>query len=572
MKMNRINDFIEYWHESVLRHDAIIKDVEIERLQHNLKQKIIESNSLKELACNPLLCAMLCALNYVNNEQLPENKMQLFEQCCEMLMDARDGQRNIDTNMYENVPKLDYPMKRRILEEIAFRMLNNGVSSESKQTVIYFLQQLLKDTNIISNTNNNYSVENILNFLIERSGIIREPEEGAIDFIHKTFMEFLSVKTICRNGDWNILIKEACNVNWRETIIMCFGEMANTNINYVLNQLVDKGKSECDDRYFLMASLCLSNANFFYAPIKKEIDEKIREMIPPSEEKIEEMSQLGLHLLTFLKNSEKYTHQEKYNCLQLLATIKVKEAIPVILSYVRCYSDAAFIPIYKFAMDLLWQYQQSELEEYNVKEYIFSNMLAYVNEDKLITCETSLYILNNYCVSNKHARILKAIRQMIILGQNNKSQKGGSTNFGKYFEGCETVKIIGDTKNLAFLNQFTNIKRLEIESNTHLVILTYELKELKNLISVLTLYIQTNQPEIRYIKRMSENMKNLEVIEIYLENQDLSLESDTFDGFPQLKAVRFSVDESLGNAIIKNISKIRGTKESLTISIVSNEE
>lgn len=75
------------------------------------------------------------------------------------------------------------------------------------------------------------------------------------------------------------------------------------------------------------------------------------------------------------------------------------------------------------------------------------------------------------------------------------------------------------------------------------------------------MYIQTNQPEIRYIKRMSENMKNLEVIEIYLENQDLSLESDTFDGFSQLKEVKFSVDKSLGNAIIKNISKIRGTKK-----------
>lgn len=571
MKMNRINDFIEYWHESVLRRDAIIEDVEIETLQYNLKQKIIESNSLKELACNPLLCAMLCALNYVNNEQLPENKMQLFEQCCEMLMDARDSQRNIDTNMYENIPKLDYPMKRRILEEIAFRMLNNGVSSENKQTIIYFLQQLLNDTNIISNTNNNYCVENILNFLIERSGIIREPEAGSIDFIHKTFMEFLSVKTICRNGDWDILIKEACNVNWRETIIMCFSEMANANINYVLNQLVDKGKSECDDRYFLMASLCLSNANFFYAPIKKEIDEKIREMIPPSEEKIEEMSQLGLHLFTFLKNSEKYTPQEKYNCLQLLATIKVKEAIPVILSYVKCYSDATFIPIYQFAMDLLWQYQQSELEEYDVKEYIFSNMLAYVNEDKLITCETTLYILNNYYLSNKNAKLLKTIKQMIILGQNSKNQKGGKTNFGKYFEACETVKIIGDTKNLAFLSQFMNIKRLEVESNTHLVILTYELKELKNLISVLTLYIQTNQPEIRFIKRMSENMKNLEIIEIYLENQDLSLDSDTFDYFSQLKEVRFSVDESLANAIIKNISKIKGTNKNLAISINSNE-
>ena len=52
-----------------------------------------------------------CALNYVNNEQLPEGKMELYEKCCEMLMDARDNQRKIDGNIYEHLLNLNYEIK-----------------------------------------------------------------------------------------------------------------------------------------------------------------------------------------------------------------------------------------------------------------------------------------------------------------------------------------------------------------------------------------------------------------------------------------------------------------------------
>lgn len=94
---------------------------------------IIENPSLKILAKNPLLCAMICALNYVNNGQLPENKMELYEKCCEMLLDSRDNGRKISSTNYENVPKLDYSRKRKILEEIAYWMMNAGVSAENRK-------------------------------------------------------------------------------------------------------------------------------------------------------------------------------------------------------------------------------------------------------------------------------------------------------------------------------------------------------------------------------------------------------------------------------------------------------
>jgi hypothetical protein len=83
---------------------------------------------------------MICALNYLNNEQLPESKMELYERCCEMLMDARDNQRKIDGNIYENLPQLHYGKKRKILEEISFWRMNGNVSSESKGNVIEYLK------------------------------------------------------------------------------------------------------------------------------------------------------------------------------------------------------------------------------------------------------------------------------------------------------------------------------------------------------------------------------------------------------------------------------------------------
>lgn len=563
MKMDRIREFISYWHDSVLRHDAIIEDAEIEKLQYNLKKRIIESQSLSDIARNPLLCAMLCALNYVNNEQIPEDKMQLYEQCCEMLMDARDSQRNIDVSIYENIPPLDYNMKKRILEELAFRMINNGVSSENRRNISSFMAQLLKDTNIILDAKNKYSADNILDFLIERSGIIREPEEGVIDFIHKTFMEFLAVKTICRNCDWDILIKEACNVNWRETIVMCFREMGNSNVDYVLNKMVEKGKNEHDDRYFLMASLCASNAKFFHASIKDIINEKIKEMIPPSDEKIEEMAELGLYILSFLKDSKEYSYEEKSNCLKLLAINKFKEAIPVILTYI---THNTYIEIYQLAVNILWQqYTELELDEYNVKEHLINVMLKSIYEDKIFTCDTMLYILKDYQLTIHEKEILNPIKKVIIFCQNSKISKHAQTDFPKYFKECDTVNLIGELRNLSFLKPFRHIKNLELESEVNLPILTYELKELKNLISVTSLYIDSNQAEVYLISRIKENMKNIEIIEFKIRNPNLALYSNTFDGFVKLKTVIFNVNRSLALDIERSKNKLKGENSALEI-------
>lgn len=569
MNIENIREFIVYWHRSVLRKDAIINDKEIDRLQFNLKNKIVESQPLKSLARNPLLCAMICALNYVNNEQLPENKMELYEKCCEMLMDARDNQRNIGANIYGNIPNLDYSKKRKILEEMAYWMMNGNVSSENKSNVVKYLGHLLKDTNILSDKKAEYDTKVLLNYLIERSGIIREPEEDVIDFIHKTFMEFLAIKAICRNCDWNVLIREACNPNWKETILMCFQEMGKDTVQYVLKKLVEEGQRKNDDRYVLIASLGASNAIFLADDkIKEEIDDKIQRMIPPKQGDISEIAQAGTYLLPFLKDSDKYSSTDKEKCLILLNRLETEEAIPDILSYV---SGNGSNNVIKYALFMLSQYEDSILEEYNVKEQLKKIMINSVNGNSLTMYESMLNILGGEVLSDEDAETVKKIKNLrLICGVSEESLYVGKTDLLWYVKGCTKVHLKGDVQRVKFLQQFTHIKDLHIETISDLSDVINDLADLRNLVSVKKLCIDAL--ELNYIcERDLINMKNLQVFELHCKDIALEIAFDNFNYLTNLHKVIFDVDRYLADDLKRWRDDLQKNSSTLEIIIYSDD-
>ncbi len=567
MKIENIKEFIVYWHRSVLRKDAIINDQEIDKLQFELKKKIIESPSLKILAKNPLLCAMICALNYVNNEQLPESKMELYEKCCEMLMDARDNQRKIDGNIYENLPRLDYSKKRKILEEISYWMMNGNVSSESKGNVIEYLKHLLKDTNILSDNNKEYSAENLLDYLIDRSGIIREPEEDVIDFIHKTFMEFLAVKTICRNCDWNVLVREACNVNWKETIIMCFREMGKENATRVLNKLIYEGEFRGDDRYILIASLCASNAIFLSNnKIKGEIDTRIKKMIPPKQSDLSEISQAGTYLLPFLNDSKEYSNEERERCLNLLDRIGTEEAIPALVSYIEGTGDDS-IKIY--ALDMLSTFNDSVIEEYNIREQLIQILLYSIEKDSLTIYEGMLNIIGNERLSEKDIEKIYKVKYLhLICGVTEESVYTGETEILYYFKECRKVILSGNIQSIYYLKQFAYIDDLTIQSDGDLSEVIENLRSNKSLSSVKNLYIEATHLGYFYEQDLC-SMKNIETFELRCWDDKLELNIDNFDYFPKLKKVIIKVNEYLAKDLYSQLSIWKGANDELDIIIDS---
>lgn len=565
MKMNNIKKFIFYWHRSVLHSDAVVEDGEIRTLQNNLIAKITQSSPLKLLARNPLLCAMLCALHYENNKLLPENKMELYESCCKMLIDARDAERRIERNDYYFLQQLDYSKKKRVLEELAYWMLRNNNSSEQKDNVIEFLEQLFKNTNIILQIGEKCTADKMLDFLVERSGIIREPEDGVIDFIHKTFMEYLAVKSICRNCDWNKLVEHACDINWKETIIMCFNEMGVRQVSQVLEQLVEKGRKEKEDRYILLASLGASNAVFADLEIKKQIDKQVAKMIPPKREQISEMAQAGNYLLPFLFDSDKFPDNGKERCLTLLQYLGTEEIIPYVISYIHGNGKHT---VKQFALEILGGFDETVLNEYSIKEQLVENIFVKIQDEKLVTYEHLLNIINDIKLGEDDIRTLNTVKNLkIVCGLEVDNLYYGCTEFYKYFSKIESLHLSGKIYNTSVLNGYHRLQELTIESDGDLSAIIEELGELEGLDNIETLVIRTERLKY-FCENDLKNMPNIKFLEFHCLDNELEFDFTNFEKLEKLEKIIIEVDCYLAQDIGKQVPLWKDRLKNLQVEII----
>lgn len=550
MKMCNIKEFILYWHQAVLHDDAIIKDIEIKKLQNSLFKKIASSPALKVLARNPLLCAMICALNYVNNQNLPENKMELYESCCKMLIEDRDAERKIKCSN-EEFQKIEYSQKRRILEDMAYWMIRNNNSSVKKCEAIEYLKQLLQNTNIMPKEQLKKDPSTLLDFLVERSGIIREPQTDTIDFVHKTFMEYLAVKSICRNCDWDILVDKACNTNWKETIVMCFSEMGNRQVSQVLEKMIETGKIRGDDRYMLIASLGASNAMSVSPEIKNEIDLQIKKLIPPKMELISQIAQAGNYLLSFLYDSDQFSNEEKRRCLSLLNYLGTEDILPNVMSYISLKQDENIV---NFALKIISQYSNNILKDYGITEQLAEFLMDSICNDELYTYEILLNLLNDFNVEDNELNRLQNIKKLHVLCNETELYNSYKLcNFYKYMKNIEEVEAYGDITNIKFLNYYTSLKVLSIKTRGDAFDIVVQLGRLqeKKQLKKFTLHADVLS---YFCSKDLQFGPFLEKLEIYCEDPLLEINLEGLKKFTRLREIIVHLDSYVEYDIQENIS------------------
>ena len=59
-------------------------------LEARLRKAVGETNALRTLAAIPLLCAAVCALNRARNGFVPEDRLELYQAFCAMLLERRE--------------------------------------------------------------------------------------------------------------------------------------------------------------------------------------------------------------------------------------------------------------------------------------------------------------------------------------------------------------------------------------------------------------------------------------------------------------------------------------------------
>jgi hypothetical protein len=208
---------ISQWHRAVGR-DLIEDDeltVRLEHYERDLIRVLHDRPAIRNLASNPLLCAMICVLNWDRQQRLPDNRMELYGLALEMLIDARDADRKIKA---ARLGELDRSAKEAVLDGIAYWMMRNGASEADRGDVeaqIALLTQRLAKVP--------QNAGEVLQELLERSGVLREPQSGVVDFVHRTFLEYMAARAAVAAGDIGFLVAKAREYSWRETIVFAAG-------------------------------------------------------------------------------------------------------------------------------------------------------------------------------------------------------------------------------------------------------------------------------------------------------------------------------------------------------------
>lgn len=296
MNADDIRQFIGRWHEAA-QHSSILPcdHSELPAAEQRLHNQLSTRPYLRTLASTPLLCAMLCALNLDHSTELPHSRMELYRRALTMLLDVRDAKRKIPGI-------LDLSQKQALLGDLAWRLTEGGLVEMTEHEAQHYIELKL-----LSMPNVDEQADEILQHLLVRTGVLRRPEPGTVDFVHRTFLEYLAASEATEQARIPALVASAHLDTWRETIVMACGHAKRNQVDDLLARILDRADREPDNarKLWLLAAACLETVNQISPDVRGRIDSLIREHLVPSPDRdvADSLVQIGHRLLRYLPST-----------------------------------------------------------------------------------------------------------------------------------------------------------------------------------------------------------------------------------------------------------------------------
>jgi hypothetical protein len=169
-------------------------------------------------------------------------------------VERRDAEREVPAS---RAVVLDTGSKLAILQHVAWRLSIAGRAELSRDEVLEMVRRAVERM-----PNVKFCAEDVLQHLLDRSGVIREPVLGRIDFVHRTFQEYLAAKEAIEDQSVDTLVTRAHLDQWRETIVMAVGHGTPQRRAALLTGVLDRSDTELKHRrrLRLLAATCLDTA------------------------------------------------------------------------------------------------------------------------------------------------------------------------------------------------------------------------------------------------------------------------------------------------------------------------
>ncbi|MFB6849755.1 NACHT domain-containing protein [Streptomyces sp. NPDC056373] len=261
MRRADVTTFVHRWH-------AAARAPEYEtRLLDALHTK----RDLARLATNPLMCGLICALHRERRGYLPTGRKELYDAALGMLLARRDRERGMGA---VDGAELGEEAQLELLQRLAYALVLSGRTEMDLETAEGIVTRCLP---AIARVPGRRDSADVLHTLMLRSGLLRQPAEGVVDFVHRTFQDYLGARYAVEEGHLDVLAGHAGDALWEDVIRMAVAHARPRERAMLLRRLL----AEDTPRLTLLALACLEHAAALDPGVRAEVEERAAGLIPP---------------------------------------------------------------------------------------------------------------------------------------------------------------------------------------------------------------------------------------------------------------------------------------------------
>ncbi|MET7357996.1 NACHT domain-containing protein [Streptomyces sp. NPDC005562] len=311
--------FIQRWHTAAGAREG---------LGDELTEALRAGPELSRLATNPLMCSLICALHRERRGFLPRGRAALYKAALSMLLERRDMERELFGR--GGHAELDEEAATEPLKRLAYWLIRNERTQIERADAVDVVRRLQPQVPSLQQLG---EPEDALQYLLERSGLLREPSVGAVDFVHRTFQDYLGAKAVLEERDFGILVKNAHVDQWEDVVQMAVAQSDHNGRADLLMRLSDRGNREKDPtvqaRLRLLALASLEQATRLDPAVRRTIETEAARMLPPrSLRQARVLARTGPLLLQMLPHAGELSGDEELATVHAICQIGGDSAIP----------------------------------------------------------------------------------------------------------------------------------------------------------------------------------------------------------------------------------------------------
>ncbi|MFF2503938.1 NACHT domain-containing protein [Streptomyces sp. NPDC058067] len=357
MERRTVDAFVRRWHKAA---DAPEHE---EPLLDALRTK----PDLSQLATNPLMCGLICALHRARRGYLPPRRKALYDAALQMILTERDRQRGMGG--LDGI-ELDTEDQTELLQRLAYSLVLAGRSEMDESTALTLLERALPS---VPEAARQGDAPTILRHLLLRSGVLRSPAPQVVDFAHRTFLDHLAARYAVEEGHLDVLLGHAGDTQWEDVVRMAVAHARTRERTTLLRGLLAADST----RMTLLALASLQDASAVEQEVLEEVRQRAAALVPPrTQQEAAQLAQAGPFVLELLPGPDGLTDDEAHAVVTTASLIGHEGSLPVLKRY-RAH------PSLDVRRQLVGTWRRFDAEEYA------DEVLAYVERDELDLTVTS---------------------------------------------------------------------------------------------------------------------------------------------------------------------------------------